>query len=840
MNSSPGVIEESPIVVPWYIRKARTVDGVMEWEATTSKFNRDQQGDLVTPQFYNTAISRFKSGAMPPPFFSVAHYPSQDICECGAQFKSLAEQKCTVCGRDRLLAGIATDMWISGKQPMAKGFFYDNELGRETYKACRDDIERKVPYDESVRVSMGFYPDPNGVLYPAPGQRDFVSGWVEHFAGTRVPVVPEAALTVKSLSIKTRYDDAAAVVRSTALADKLSKLTGRRLKSDVDDELIIKSEEEDGGQESSETEFNQDDYQEDKSQTAEEDVPDSEMIEKMYEKSGSMIDDELMREAHESLGMVMKAISAPGGNKAQILSLAANLVSAIRDYAHTLVDNTVGTDAIGAGPVGPNGMPLAVNPTDPLADPNNQMPPNQPTPPAGAVYDQTTDPTKLTAPTDANNPNLPPDLNDPNGPPTTTQDLLAEPVDPNAPVKNEDPNALPPIPMPADYTNQTAIDQTQTVGGKEVVPADKQSADGTPPSDTTNQDQTTDPNAVDPNAPVDQNVKPAKKKLKFGKKAPPVAKSVRLTDLMYKHLPGQHDQQSHAGVAYDALSAMQKSGPKTKGAVQAAARIRKQFKQAKELPLEDATVESINSAEEAMSAWFDQPMPDLLMSPPERDQYSFMMKRVKTAIRDLESDDNLLMDNYNKSKTSVGERVKERARPNAAVKSAAEHPAEVFMQVWASGVTSVLTNSQLTRQQKLEAVSKHLLEFKPGVMNLIEETTPVTNVDVDAYVKSAVEEAVSKTKAQHDAEMLQLQAKVEALTRSVVNANVQQVIKSVTGKGRLQRKSFSQPQFAPAAPTTAPNGAPVLSGDSQPIRKATAAEAAAASVAAGPTMLFRY
>jgi len=180
----------------WRITKARIKDdGMMEWEATTTKFDRDIEGDKVTKAFYEEAIRRFKSKTVPPPFASVAHYSLYD-CDCGYEFKSLTDYLCPKCGTERLSAGIATDIWIDGRQPKARGIFFPTALGRQLYQEVKSDIQNKIPHEDCIRISMGFYPDSDGVIKKSSNQRDFLRGWIEHFAFTRVPVVAETLVSV--------------------------------------------------------------------------------------------------------------------------------------------------------------------------------------------------------------------------------------------------------------------------------------------------------------------------------------------------------------------------------------------------------------------------------------------------------------------------------------------------------------------------------------------------------------------------------------------------------------------------------------------------------------------
>ena len=187
------------IEVGWRITKARiTPEGVMEWQGTTTKFDWDVQSDFVEKAFYLEAIRRFKSKIAHPPFVSVAHYRDAPLClECGYVYKSLAEFACPACKVDRLLAGICTDMWIDGRQPKARGIFYANELGRAAFASVQQDIQKSLPVEDRIRQSMGFYPDvPDGIIYVPRGRR-FKSGWVEHFALTRVPVVAETDIMAR-------------------------------------------------------------------------------------------------------------------------------------------------------------------------------------------------------------------------------------------------------------------------------------------------------------------------------------------------------------------------------------------------------------------------------------------------------------------------------------------------------------------------------------------------------------------------------------------------------------------------------------------------------------------
>ena len=373
----------------WVITKASIgPDNQMRWKATTSKFSRDIQGDLVTRSFYQEAIRRIKSKTVPLPFFSVAHYGEAPIClKCGFEYKALTSYICPDCSEPRLLAGIATDVFIDGDQPKAKGLYYPTPLGLDVYHAVRKDIEDNAPDDERVRISMGFFPDPiGGTVHKSESTRDFIAGWVQHFAGTRVPVVAETPIGLEGIeksmtAIITKLDDA----RSIVTEDKAQLLDDldRKLRTKSGVQLITKAQRKCPGcgalvppddvdcpecgklvgkaiMGMEEDTVDEDDLPV-KDEPEEEDNPEEEKKEKeltrvdadvssTYSKSAideEFFDMELIQQAREALQTIDKALAVPGSDKTELLAQAANLVSAIRDYAHTVADtpNTTGAPA---------------------------------------------------------------------------------------------------------------------------------------------------------------------------------------------------------------------------------------------------------------------------------------------------------------------------------------------------------------------------------------------------------------------------------------------------------------------------------------------------------------
>ncbi len=224
--------------LPMYITKA-SIDpetGVRRWAATVSKFAMDVQNDEVTPAFYKYAIGQVEMGKRPVPVLCVSHIDK---------------------GRptDDWVVGDTVEMYVDGEQPKAKGEFRDTPLGRAAFDKIRAELKGNVPHDERVRISMGFYDELTEpvAIKSDDGQeltgRRFLQGWIKHFALTRVPVVPETAISadmeVKMTKPKTRLEDAASIV-GDELAQALVR-TEKGATGDVDEKLVVKQEDSDEG-----------------------------------------------------------------------------------------------------------------------------------------------------------------------------------------------------------------------------------------------------------------------------------------------------------------------------------------------------------------------------------------------------------------------------------------------------------------------------------------------------------------------------------------------------------------------------------------------------------------
>ncbi len=206
--------------IPMHFTKASldSKTGEMRWSATVSKFEEDDQGDEVTAEFYKSAIASVERGVRPMPVLCVSHIDK------GAP-------------TDSWVAGDTASMFVDGDRPKAKGTFRDTPLGQAAFEAVRKDMQEELPDDERARISMGFY-DEGSVSKGKDSGRTFISGWIKHFAVTRVPVVKEAEIEAKGELMPTAREDAASIV-GDELAESL-------LEGSTEDKSLIAKKDEGG------------------------------------------------------------------------------------------------------------------------------------------------------------------------------------------------------------------------------------------------------------------------------------------------------------------------------------------------------------------------------------------------------------------------------------------------------------------------------------------------------------------------------------------------------------------------------------------------------------------
>lgn len=218
---------ESDAMLDFVITKASYgADGVMRWSATVSKFAVDKEGDEVTKSFYEKAIDKIEQGIHPMPALVVSHF---DDSRLEKAYEPVPEV---------FKAGIATSLYIDGDKPKAKGIFMDTPLGKAAYAGVKSDLDKGLPHEERIRISMAFRPEDGGVEKSEDGHYRYTNGLIRHFALTRVPIVKETEIMVQkseTVARKTRYDDA-----KTIIGDELAKELDTSYKS------IMKSKSEDG------------------------------------------------------------------------------------------------------------------------------------------------------------------------------------------------------------------------------------------------------------------------------------------------------------------------------------------------------------------------------------------------------------------------------------------------------------------------------------------------------------------------------------------------------------------------------------------------------------------
>jgi len=232
------------IETEFYITKASLDDdGRMLWAATASDTDPDSYSEKMSLELYESFINRIDSAN--PPYLSLAHYPR-------------------LGGKGE--AGVATEVYIQGKQLKAKGYFHDTPLGVSIFNAIRKDRrtrpEERSNNDDRIRISIGFYDrkhsHSNGTVWEYKsgqpctqcalgiGGKVYLDGVLEHLAVTRVPVNKRTDITAKSESedMPTRKDDALSIVENPEIVEDIEKAHRESLqaKSETEVGLVERSD----------------------------------------------------------------------------------------------------------------------------------------------------------------------------------------------------------------------------------------------------------------------------------------------------------------------------------------------------------------------------------------------------------------------------------------------------------------------------------------------------------------------------------------------------------------------------------------------------------------------
>ena len=207
-----------------YISKATTVEGVMRWCAVNSDTESDLYGERMSLELYHKMLGYIKNETPPPeifrsricsdywcggmPYLSISHYP-----DLGGM----------------AVPGEPLELFIDGKQLKARGYLFDNKLGNAVWKSLKED-EKKSPDEDKIRISIAFLDLAHkhgelGKIYQrlsetelceecmdGVGNKIYLDGYLVHLALTRVPVNPRTLMEIKSMTKKTRKEDAESIV----------------------------------------------------------------------------------------------------------------------------------------------------------------------------------------------------------------------------------------------------------------------------------------------------------------------------------------------------------------------------------------------------------------------------------------------------------------------------------------------------------------------------------------------------------------------------------------------------------------------------------------------------
>jgi hypothetical protein len=243
---------EALVSIELTITKASIRDGKQFWALTASDTQTDRMGDATSLELFEDWIRRAYSGEtedwLPEPempFLGLSHYGRQ------GGFNE---------------AGLPDRLYIDGRQFKASGEFSAGPIGQALFSVIRDEraqARKGNPPDNPVRISAAWWDiqhahddrvftrksllDLCPMCLAGQGNRQFMKGQLDHFAGTRVPINPrtEIGLQEKAMAV-TRNEDAASIV-DQELADELERREREELETRSDAEstsaaLMVKAD----------------------------------------------------------------------------------------------------------------------------------------------------------------------------------------------------------------------------------------------------------------------------------------------------------------------------------------------------------------------------------------------------------------------------------------------------------------------------------------------------------------------------------------------------------------------------------------------------------------------
>ena len=239
-------VKDSVAEFSMYISKASTTpEGVMRWSAVNSDTDSDLYGERMSLELFQKMLGYIKNETSPPeifrsricseywcggmPYLSISHYP-----DLGGM----------------AVPGEPLELFIDGKQLKAKGILFDNKLGKAVWKSLKED-ENKSPDSDRIRISIAFLDlahkhgeigkvyqrlsatEPCEECMDGIGNKIYLDGYLVHLALTRVPVNPRTLMEIKSMTKKTRKDDAKSIVTDEELVEEIDTKAALENKADV-------------------------------------------------------------------------------------------------------------------------------------------------------------------------------------------------------------------------------------------------------------------------------------------------------------------------------------------------------------------------------------------------------------------------------------------------------------------------------------------------------------------------------------------------------------------------------------------------------------------------------
>lgn len=203
------------------ISKVSKRQGVMHFETTASDTDWDSDDERLTLELFDDFIRQ--EGAKKaelgdeyvPPYLSISHF--------------------------QMPVGDVDAFWTQGNRFKTRGIFYDDKFGRALFKAIVKERVSGEEVENPVKISIGFWPHE---AREEDGKIAYTKGEFDHEAATRVPINVRATFDeVIEKSMTTKKEDAASMIGEELAIELDDDERRRREKGDLEDGMVIKSEE---------------------------------------------------------------------------------------------------------------------------------------------------------------------------------------------------------------------------------------------------------------------------------------------------------------------------------------------------------------------------------------------------------------------------------------------------------------------------------------------------------------------------------------------------------------------------------------------------------------------